>query len=284
MVSNIITMLSHVKALIIKAVVRHGGAQYGRAAPPRHCGLAASEASTHKQAASRSRGPVANFGAGVPPPCSRFAKFCSPPIIPTVQGSRADGGTFTGHFQADATFLHVVGPLTCRDLPPAIDSSGGDKLKARSCAHTPRSYDPGLPADLMTLPTRGYGTFRRFILGSVTPKVLHDAQPPVWTGAHMEQVAPLETIVFRNVLCALDLGKQSVLALQWATRFAAEFQAKLTIALAIVGPSGVRDEVTAQIGQLQASAGWDAEVRILSGEVPASVHPCAEDTHRRTSW
>ena len=203
--------------------------------------------------------------------------------------------TFTGHFQAEATFLHVVEPLTYHDLPPAIDSSGSDKLKAWLAddfkqfdvkrvlahgdpAHKIVEYARTMPADLIMLPTRGYGTFRRFILGSVTAKVLHDAECPVWTGVHMEHVAPLETIVFRSVLCAVDLGKQSPLALQWATRFASEFQAKLTIAHAIAGLSDVRDDVTARIGKLQASAGSDAEVRILSGEVPTAVQSCAEET------
>ncbi len=38
--------------------------------------------------------------------------------------------------------------------------------------------------DLICLPTHGYGTFRRALLGSVTAKVLHDAGIPVWTSAH----------------------------------------------------------------------------------------------------
>jgi nucleotide-binding universal stress UspA family protein len=37
-------------------------------------------------------------------------------------------------------------------------------------------------ADLIVMATHG---FRRFILGSVTAKVLHDADCPVWTGAHL---------------------------------------------------------------------------------------------------
>jgi len=40
--------------------------------------------------------------------------------------------------------------------------------------------------DLIFMPTRGRGLFRHFLLGSVTAKVLHDAECPVWTGAHLE--------------------------------------------------------------------------------------------------
>src|SRR5688572_23815931 len=39
--------------------------------------------------------------------------------------------------------------------------------------------------DLIVLPTHGHGPFRRFLLGSVTAKVLHDVHCPVWTGVHM---------------------------------------------------------------------------------------------------
>src|SRR5260370_967020 len=45
--------------------------------------------------------------------------------------------------------------------------------------------------DLIAMPTHGYGPFRRFILGSNTAKVLHDADCPVWTGVHMEEASPV---------------------------------------------------------------------------------------------
>ena len=41
--------------------------------------------------------------------------------------------------------------------------------------------------DLILMPTHGYGVFRRLLLGSVTAKVLHDADCPVWTGLHPER-------------------------------------------------------------------------------------------------
>src|SRR5579862_2684132 len=39
--------------------------------------------------------------------------------------------------------------------------------------------------NLIVMPTHGYGRFRRFLLGSVTAKVLHDVSCPVWTGVHL---------------------------------------------------------------------------------------------------
>src|SRR5215813_10159269 len=51
--------------------------------------------------------------------------------------------------------------------------------------------------DLIVMPTHGYGGFRRFMLGSVTAKVLHDADIPVLTGVHMEDVLEPESVNLR---------------------------------------------------------------------------------------
>jgi nucleotide-binding universal stress UspA family protein len=83
--------------------------------------------------------------------------------------------------------------------------------------------------NVITMPTHGYGPFRRFILGSVTAKVLHDADCPVWTGVHMEQVPAVPSIAFRNIVCAVDLGPQSRKALSWAAHMASEFNARLIL-------------------------------------------------------
>src|SRR5581483_8938570 len=81
---------------------------------------------------------------------------------------------------------------------------------------------------LIVMPTHGYGPFRRFILGSNTAKVLHDAECPVWTGVHLEE-APAAGIPPRRILCAVDLGPQSSKALCWAAGLAASLGAKLTL-------------------------------------------------------
>jgi len=82
--------------------------------------------------------------------------------------------------------------------------------------------------DLIMMPTHGCGMFRRFILGSNTAKVLHDAECPVWTGVHIAEAAtrPVEV---RHVLCAVDLGAQSERALKWADWLSRGCQAKLTL-------------------------------------------------------
>jgi nucleotide-binding universal stress UspA family protein len=90
-------------------------------------------------------------------------------------------------------------------------------------AHTER-------VNLVAMPTHGYGPFRRFILGSVTAKVLHDADCPVLTGVHMEEAPAAASIAFRNILCAVDLGPQSRKAVCWAGQVAADFGARFCLA------------------------------------------------------
>src|ERR1700690_907217 len=85
-------------------------------------------------------------------------------------------------------------------------------------------------AGLIAMPTHGYGPFRRFILGSVTAKVLHDADCPVLTGVHLEGTPELPSIAFRTILCAVDLGPQSRKTLCWAAQMSAEFGARLLLA------------------------------------------------------
>jgi len=85
-------------------------------------------------------------------------------------------------------------------------------------------------SSLIVLPTYAYEPFRPFVLGSVTSRVLRDADCPVLTGVHTADAFPSELHSFRKILCAVDFCPQSVQALGWAARFAEEFQAQLTIA------------------------------------------------------
>ena len=124
--------------------------------------------------------------------------------------------------------------------------------------------------DLIVMPTHGYGPFRRFILGSNTAKVLHDADCPVWTGVHLEDAPPALSISIRHVLCAVDLGPQSCKALAWAASLAREFGARITLLHAM--PCGPQSQMAAgeELRKLQGSAGIEADVRLETGE-PAHV-------------
>jgi nucleotide-binding universal stress UspA family protein len=91
-----------------------------------------------------------------------------------------------------------------------------------TCAHREQ-------AGLIVMPTHGYGPFRRFILGSNTAKVLHDADCPVWTGVHMADDVPAAKIALQHILCAVDLGPQSARALEWAIGLRRLLGARLTL-------------------------------------------------------
>jgi nucleotide-binding universal stress UspA family protein len=116
------------------------------------------------------------------------------------------------------------------------------------------AHDEG--ADVIAMPTHGCGPFRRFILGSNTAKVLHDADCPVWTGVHLEQAPALASIPFRSILCAVDLGAQSSMTLDWAAWLARQFGARLSVVHATAGVPDLGDDPQWQ---------WRTETRAAAG-------------------
>jgi len=135
------------------------------------------------------------------------------------------------------------------------------------------------------LPTHGYGGFRRLILGSVTAKILHAAECPVWTGVHMEHVPRLEDISIKRILCAIDLESQSCPTASWAKKLAAEFGAELAIVHAVPEAkegTGLRNstqdlinQATEKVQAVQACVGTEARVFVIADEVASAVCGCA---------
>jgi nucleotide-binding universal stress UspA family protein len=140
------------------------------------------------------------------------------------------------------------------------------------------------------MPTHGYGPFRQFILGSITAKVLHDADCPVWTGVHLEEAPQVEPMPFRDILCAIDLGPQSCKALEWATAMQKEFGARLTVVHAMASSAGRRAEderaremelaVRDDLARLQQRFGTEAELVVEAGDPPKVVCEMAESGMR----
>jgi len=95
---------------------------------------------------------------------------------------------------------------------------------------------------LIMMPTRGYGPFRAALLGSVTAKVLHDAEMPVWTGVHAEQLTAHPAERWKRALCALDTGPEDLAVLRWAAEFAAEQALQLRLVHAVQGAGGTFTE------------------------------------------
>jgi nucleotide-binding universal stress UspA family protein len=137
-------------------------------------------------------------------------------------------------------------------------------------------------AGLIVMPTHGYGPFRQFILGSITAKVLHDADCPVWTGVHLEEAPAAGPFPFRNIVCAIDLGPQSCQALTWATTIQQEFGARLTVVHAMAAAPGAgqddghwREEmelaVRDDLARLHQRFGTEADLIIDPGDPPKVV-------------
>jgi nucleotide-binding universal stress UspA family protein len=184
-------------------------------------------------------------------------------LVPVDFSERCLGATryaeaLAAHFDSEITLLHVLEPIryefstlefggaVMNDLVERRSAQARKELEAfmsreLSRVRVARVLVDGDPArkivgyahdqriKLIALPTHGYGPFRRFILGSVTAKVLHDADCPVWTGVHLEQAGNAESIAFRNILCALDLGPHSRKTFTWAAEMAKEFGARLVL-------------------------------------------------------
>jgi nucleotide-binding universal stress UspA family protein len=154
------------------------------------------------------------------------------------------------------------------------------------------SYAHSRQMSLIMMPTHGYGRFRRFILGSVTAKVLHDANCPVWTGAHIEHnLAEEGGGCCRSLVCCLDLGPRSQAILEWAARIAKEFGARLTLVHSIAATEArpdryfneefhvaARKAAQQEIARIQKLAGaGEAEVRIEAGDASKVAFRVAQD-------
>jgi nucleotide-binding universal stress UspA family protein len=129
-------------------------------------------------------------------------------------------------------------------------------------------------------------------MGSVTAKVLHGTECPVWTGAHVQE-SPVQNFAIRNVLCAVEFGPRADITVSWAAQMAAEFGAHLTLAnvtagVELWGPGGSyvdqrwKEELVSsasqQMAKLQQDTGIKADVFIGSGDVPKVLSQAAKQT------
>lgn len=91
-------------------------------------------------------------------------------------------------------------------------------------------------ADIVVMATRGKGAFRRFLLGSVTAKVLNDAAVPVLTTTHTDEgnqsCSPKGVT---KILCAVALDDRAESVCRAAVLVAAEYSASLTLVHVLEG-------------------------------------------------
>lgn len=148
-------------------------------------------------------------------------------------------------------------------------------------------------ADLVMLPTHGYGPFRRFVLGSVTTKVLHDVKCAVFTGAHVPEVDIFSEKPYKRIACAVDLREHSETVLRWAWGFAQAWEADLvaihaapaldtmpadgryfTVKLREMLNNAMQEEIEALLGRV----GCEAKVYVDSEETTYFVPEAVRDS------
>jgi nucleotide-binding universal stress UspA family protein len=218
-----------------------------------------------------------------------FSDRCTA-VIPHVEAAAR-------RFGASVTLLHIVEPLAMPygpietlafpGLQPASMAAKAEKMldsvadsafegvtvwkvvetgdPASSIASLAREWNAGL----IMMPTRGRGVFRAALLGSVTAKVLHDADCPVWTAAHVETLIEGRHIEWRNIICAVDLWAESGPLIQAAQDLSRMTGATIRIAHAVPGVAAA-----SSIQELQSEAGTNFEVCIETGEFSRAIANC----------
>jgi nucleotide-binding universal stress UspA family protein len=88
--------------------------------------------------------------------------------------------------------------------------------------------------DLIMMPTHGKGAFRGLFLGSVTARVLHNAECAVWTDAHIETGLSAEFLHVRKILCAVNREEHAVDLTKGALALAQTYGAEVELVHAVV--------------------------------------------------
>lgn len=216
------------------------------------------------------------------------------------------------HFKSEVTLLHVLEPhyeveqgtedhRPLRELLAARREHAQQRVQAILCAElhcvpVRRIVLEGDIAEtiiecaraekcrLILMSSKGRGPFRRLLLGSITAKVLHDAACPILTGIHSIDAPTEDAINFRRILCAVDLNPQTANTLAWASQFAGEFKAKLSVVHVLprlYSPGEgyfsrgwrmrVEDRAKREVEKLQRKVGSEGEVKLVGGDVAKSA-------------
>lgn len=145
-------------------------------------------------------------------------------------------------------------------------------------------------ASLIMMPTHGFGPYRSLLLGSVTAKVLHDSQLPVWTGVHTPEFTAHDPGRLRLILCAVERGPKDVRTIRWANEFGNRVGAKVCLIHVIPGDPEIHDftdlgfredlfqGARTAIDKIEKEANVNFEVILRIGKVAQVIHDEARDT------
>jgi nucleotide-binding universal stress UspA family protein len=218
---------------------------------------------------------------------------------------------FASQWQAEVILLHAVPPPNLLAL--ALSAKAGARAiresRQRLLAFLPGGFVPlrvrrvveqGEPAeaivryaerrqvDLIMMSSHGEGPFRRFLLGSVTSKVLHDSACPVWTDVHAKTPPRARPDQCRNILAAVDCDDEAILIVRYARELAEQYRAKLALVHVLPaadmhsrnrGEVGVRRYLLAKARKAFSRLGRNAGMRLVlqfkGGSIPGGIHEAA---------
>lgn len=232
-------------------------------------------------------------------------------VIPYVQEMAC-------HFAAELTVCHAYAPMaaiaqsellvTDPELEAKAQSLEQDRLRQFAWQAFPGQKletrvelgEPGgvidklaqqQRADLVMLATRGHGSVRRFLLGSITAKVLHDVSAAVWTGAGAALSDHPVQIPYRSIVCALDDSQEAEAVLRAAASIASAYRAQLWIVHVVPTPPAYPDidlqehirQLTeasqSRLRKLKDKLGVDAPYSVIDALLGDGIHH--EIVHRK---
>lgn len=225
-------------------------------------------------------------------------------IVPYVQEMAC-------HFSAELTLCHAYAPISALAqnelvaMDPELQAKARDfeeeRLREFACRHfagqkieaiaalgEPGSVIDRLAAeqraDLVMLATRGHGPVRRFLLGSITAKVLHDVSAAVWTGVGAALLDHPSRIPYKSIVCAVNGSQESEAVLRAGVSLAAVYGAQLWIVHVVPTPPPFPDVDLAehtemlteaahcQLRELKAKLGVDAPHTVIEGLLGDGIH------------
>lgn len=145
--------------------------------------------------------------------------------------------------------------------------------------------------DLVMMASHGHGPLRRMLLGSVTGKVLHDIQVPVFTGVGSTLAGHKPALPYQSIVCAVGDGPETESVVQTAAAFAESYRARLALLHVVELPPNswevdatpyrkdLKEAAERRLIELVQKLKVNATVHVIDFVVPDAIHDEAVNRH-----